>query len=39
VFGYEVVQRAFANDLTPLFAPVPIATSAPPTNDLTPLFS
>ncbi len=39
VFGYEVVARAFQNDLEPLFPPIPIATSAPPTSELTPLFS
>jgi hypothetical protein len=39
LYGYEIVQRAFQNDLTPLFAPIPIATSTPIANTITPLFS
>jgi len=39
VFGYEVVARAFQNDLEPLFPPHPTAPAPASTRTVTPLFS
>jgi hypothetical protein len=39
MYSYEIVQRAFENDLTPLFAPIPTPTAPANTRALTPLFS